>query len=107
MPIELPLFLLPAFAGVPATTPEEFALKRAHQRTKKLLIRVEKLSRETENTAEEMADLLADANRTIRAIDHALRKIAKYEHVRPHPDDKEDLEDMRLMARLFRKKALE
>lgn len=37
MPTDIPLFLLPAFAGVPATPPEQMALKRARQRMVKLL----------------------------------------------------------------------
>jgi hypothetical protein len=99
MPVQLPLFLLPAFAGVPATPPEQLALMRARQRMDKLLARVGAMASGLMRIdAESLATTLAEATRTLRAIDHALDKIEQYEDVRPRPRDKAEMERFRTIA---------
>ena len=109
MAIEIPLFLLPAFAGVPATPPEKMAIKRAKQRIYKLFPTVQALwSGELLLTNPDVvANAIADANRTLRAIDHALNQIARYEAMRPHPTEKEAFTGLRKLVEGFKEDVLE
>jgi hypothetical protein len=95
MPAEIPLFLLPAFAGVPAIPPERMAIMRARQRMQKFRGLLAGLAESPPGTGVDknavIYTLVADANRTRRAIDHALKSITEYEHVRPHDEDKTEL----------------
>jgi hypothetical protein len=109
MPVELPLFLLPAFAGVSATPPEKFALKRAHQRMEKFITHMASIAAgELPISNPGVAvDAIADANRTLRAIKHALDEITKYEAIRPHPDEKREMTAYRVLVEDFKENTLE
>jgi len=109
MPVELPTFLLPAFVGVPATPPEKLALMRANQRMEKFLLRLETI-KDGELSIDEpgvVADAVKDANRTLRAIDHALHEIAKYEAIRPRLDEKRRMAGYRHYLAEFKERTLE
>jgi hypothetical protein len=96
MPVELPLFLVPAFSGAPvAKLPEWYANKRAMQRVDKFFALCDTITQRPEQLAEYdvASEVLADANRTIRAINHALKKFAKYQAIRPHDEEAKKLEE--------------
>jgi hypothetical protein len=108
MPAENPLYLLSAFAGMPAIPPENFALKRAQQRMSKFIDHMASITKGGPSAIDPavVTDTVADANCTLRAIEYAFSEIIKYEAIRLHPEEKNKVVGCRRILEGFKESAL-
>ncbi|KAF2644311.1 hypothetical protein P280DRAFT_515265 [Massarina eburnea CBS 473.64] len=106
MPIEIPLFLVPACAGGGTITPEWLECKRAEQRWSKFGARLHDLGKDAavklKGDIEARKEFLADLNRTQRAVNNATEALEKYKDKRNLPTWRKSIEGMNGKLQEFR-----